>query len=345
MMSDRPRFELNTVQVVASMGAAVTGAILTSYLGNGGTIVGTAVGAGATTAGFAVYKHYLARTREKVAPVIVEHARHWSPGTGSQASRGGTPTAPGTADRTVTSPYRAANSGQGTAPGYGATAGRYASAAPADQAQRWHAGDQHPQDQGDAPTRDLGRSDLERADSQTAQYGPVRMGSPGHEGNGGPGTSRDSAAAGAGNGHDGGPGKHGQASGGGIGAVLRDRPRWFVMAVTAAAVFLVALLVITLIEFGTGKPIDASVWGRKASGTTLGNVTGGNQSTSKTVTPTVSPTPTQSATPGGVGQTAPQPTSSASTAPTPSSVPSVPSVTTGPSQGAPASVAPVAPGQ
>ncbi len=80
-MSNRPSIELNTVQVVASMGAAVTGAILTSYLGNGGTIVGTAVGAGASTAGFAVYKHYLARTKEgeKVAPVIVEHARHWSP--------------------------------------------------------------------------------------------------------------------------------------------------------------------------------------------------------------------------------------------------------------------------
>ena len=203
-MSNRPSIELNTVQVVASMGAAVTGAILTSYLGNGGTIVGTAVGAGVSTTGFAVYKHYLARTKEKVAPVIVEHARHWSPGTGTggQLPRpaAGTPTAPGTTDRTVTSPYRAANGGHGTAPGYGATAGRYASAAPADQTQPWPPGDQHPRGQGDAPTRDLGRSDLERADTQTGWYGTVRMGSPGHEGNGGPGTSRDFAAGGAGNG-------------------------------------------------------------------------------------------------------------------------------------------------
>ena len=338
-MSDRPSIELNTVQIVASMGAAVTGAILTSYLGNGGTIVGTAVGAGASTAGFAVYKHYLARTKDKVAPVIVDHARHWGPTTGSQASRGGPPAAPGPADRTVTSPYRAANGGHGTAPGYGATAGRFASAAPADRTQPWPPGDQRPQGQDDAPTRDLGRSNVERADAQTAQYGTVRMGSPGPEGNGGPGTSRD-FAAGAGNGHDGGPGQRGPASGGGIGALLRDRPRWFVMAVTSAAVFLVALLVVTLIEFGTGKPIDASVWGRKASGTTLGNVTGGGQSTSKTVTPTVSPT--QSATPGGVGQTAPQPSSSGSPAPSPSSVPSV---STNPSQNAPASVVPTAPGQ
>ena len=42
------------------------------------------------------------------------------------------------------------------------------------------------------------------------------------------------------------------------------------------------MLVITLIEFGTGKPIATSVWGHKATGTTLGNVTGGRSSTSKT---------------------------------------------------------------
>ena len=344
-MSNRPSIELNTVQVVASMGAAVTGAILTSYLGNGGTIVGTAVGAGVSTTGFAVYKHYLARTKEKVAPVIVEHARHWSPGTGtgSQPPRGGTPTAPGTTDRTVTSPYRAANGGRGAAPGYGATAGRYASAAPADRTQPWPPGTSALRGRASPPPA-LGRSDLERADAQNRWYGRVRMGGPGHEGNSSPGTSRDFAGGGAGNGarRGGGPGKHGQASGGGIGAILRDRPRWFVIAVSSAAVFLAALLVITLIEFGTGKPIDASVWGRKASGTTLGNVTGGGQSTSKTVTPTVSPTPTHSATPGGVEQTTPQPSSSGSPAASPSSVPSV---STNPPQNAPASVVPTAPGR
>src|ERR1700761_999967 len=92
MMSDRPKgdrpkqgIELNTVQLVSSMAAAVTGAVLTSYLGDGGTILGTAVGSGASTAGFAVYKHYLVRTKDKVAPVIVEHARQWTP-TGSVIS-------------------------------------------------------------------------------------------------------------------------------------------------------------------------------------------------------------------------------------------------------------------
>ena len=84
-MSDRPGIELSTVQLVSSMGAAVTGAVLTSYIGDGGTILGTAIGAGVSTAGFAVYKHYLVRTKEKVAPVIVEHARQWTP-TGTVAS-------------------------------------------------------------------------------------------------------------------------------------------------------------------------------------------------------------------------------------------------------------------
>ena len=107
-MSDRPRIELSTVQIVSSMGAAVTGAVLTSYLGDGGTILGTAVGAGVSTTGFAVYKHYLVRTKEKVAPVIVEHARQWSPTTQSsghaapagtqQAPRGSGQTWPGASD-------------------------------------------------------------------------------------------------------------------------------------------------------------------------------------------------------------------------------------------------------
>ena len=86
-MSDRARIDLNTVQIVASMGAAVTGAILTSYLGDGGTIMGTAVGSGVSTAGFAIYKHYLGRTKEKVAPVIAGHARQWSPTTQASSRR------------------------------------------------------------------------------------------------------------------------------------------------------------------------------------------------------------------------------------------------------------------
>jgi hypothetical protein len=135
MMGNRSGIELNTVQLVSSMGAAVTGAILTSYLGDGGTIVGTAVGAGASTAGFAVYKHYLVRTKEKVAPVIVERARQWSPVTGTQAPRGtspgaqGQPGAQGTAARTAANPDNAPNG----ATVRGANVSRYAGPTSAEQ--------------------------------------------------------------------------------------------------------------------------------------------------------------------------------------------------------------------
>ncbi|MGA2827838.1 MAG: hypothetical protein ABSF03_17195 [Streptosporangiaceae bacterium] len=404
-MSDRPRIELNTVQVVASMAAAVTGAVLTSYLGDGGTIVGTAVGSGASTAGFAVYKHYLARTKEKVTPVIVQRARQWGPvsTTQAQAPRGttqasrGSPAdgaSPGTgrtqdpATRTGASPYRGANGGNGP------TAGRYASGGAADETRSMNAADAPAWDPGDGQTRDFRRPgfgqpdyrrpdsargdfprpdsargdfrrpdpgrgdfgqrdtgwgdaghrdvehrDVEQAGTPTARpFGTVRMGSDGHEVNGGPGGTGDFAGDGPGNGrHGGGPGKHGAAGGGGARALLRDHPRWVVMVASSVAVFVVVMLAITLIEFGTGKPIDASVWGRKASGTTLGDVTGSHSN--GTVAPTVSPTPTQSATPG-VSQTAQQPNSSPAPTPTPSSVPSV-----SPSQGVPASVAPTAPAQ
>ncbi len=376
-MGNRSGIELNTVQIVSSMGAAVTGAMLTSYLGDGGTILGTAVGAGASTTGFAIYKHYLGRTKEKVAPVIVEHARQWSPGTGTQTSPGaqgqpggpgaqgqpgaqgaqgqlggpgaqGQPGGPGTPARTAANPNNAPN----RATVRGANVSRYAGPTSADQARPLYATDPGPRDPRDARTRGS-----EQAETQAMRsFGTVRMNSAGHDGGPGgtgrPGAPADFASDGPGNGRDGaGPGNHGRASGGRIARGLRDHPRWVVTVATSAAVFLVTLLVITLVEFGTGKPIDASVWGRSSSGTTLGNVTGSHSSNSNsnsgTVTPTVSPTPTQSATPGGVGQTAPQPTSSATTAPTPSSVPSV---STAPSQNAPASVAPTgqsqqAPGQ
>ena len=128
------------------MGAAVTGAILTSYLGVGGTVVGTAVGAGASTTGFAIYKHYLGRTKEKVAPVIVEHARQWSPVTGTQTSRGtspgaqGKPGGQGAAARTATNPSNAPNG----ATVRGANVSRYAGPISPDQARPLYAADPGP---------------------------------------------------------------------------------------------------------------------------------------------------------------------------------------------------------
>jgi hypothetical protein len=360
MMSDRPRagIELNSVQLVASMAAAVTGAILTSYLGDGGTILGTAVGSGASTAGFAVYKHYLVRTKEKVAPVIVEHARQWTP-TGSMAGdqnptraaaagRAGGPAAPDATrvDRSVGYPDGNGRNGNGqrvtpadwerarrTAPGW---------AEPTRAEPGWGP---------DATRQDIGRTrqdewnpnatrhDLpvtrqdaaptrqDAAPTRTARYGTVQMGDGGGNGSGGPGP---------------GPGQHGRS--GGLAGWLSSRPRWVLTVGSAAAVFIVVMVVITVIELGTGKPIDASVWGRHQTGTTLGGSHSMTATPSTTpTTPTTSTTPTQSPTSQGVQQnqsTAPS-TGASTGAPTPSSVPTVGPT---PTVKAPASAGASAPG-
>ena len=110
--------------------------------------------------------------------------------------------------------------------------------------------------------------------------------------------------------------------------------------------FLAAILVITLIEFGTGKPIGSSLWGQKATGTTLGNVTGGTAARpvqpTTPATPGTSATPSQSASPGVNSSV--QPTSGAtSPAPSPSAVPSVGA--TSPAQTTPATTGATPPGK
>ncbi len=348
-MSDRPRIELSTVQVVSSMGAAVTGAVLTSYLGDGGTILGTAVGAGVSTAGFAVYKHYLVRTKEKVAPVIVEHARQWSPTT--QASGHAAPGAAQPARRdndpthtdlgqthtdlgqTRADPGQARNDLGQAAPDIGQT--RRDLGQTRSNGQTWTSSGQAWTSNGQTwgPGASRTRADAGLAGAETAQFGTVRMGSDGH--NGSTGSGRNDGP----NGTNGG-GRH-SGSTGGAGRTWRGHPRWVLTAVTSVAVFLVAMLVITLIEFGTGKPIGASLWGQKATGTSLGNVTGGGTSGRSTVQPATSGTPSQSASPGVNNQV--QPTSGRTPAPSPSAVPSAGA--TSPAQTTPATTGATAPGK
>jgi hypothetical protein len=64
-MSGR-RIELSVTQVTSSVLAAVTGAIVASSLGVAGTVIGVAVVSFATTAGTAIYRHYLGRTQERL---------------------------------------------------------------------------------------------------------------------------------------------------------------------------------------------------------------------------------------------------------------------------------------
>ena len=347
-MSDRPKagIELNSVQVVASMAAAVTGAILTSYLGDGGTILGTAVGSGASTAGFAVYKHYLVRTKEKVAPVIVEHARQWTP-TGTLATdqnptradavgRAGGPAAPDATrvDRAVGYPNGNGRTGHGqpvtatdweqarrTAPGWAEPTRAETGWGPNATRQDLGPGRQDVgrtrQDQWspDATRYDLPvtRQDAAPArrdadPTRTARYGTVQLGDGGGNGaagSGGPGS-----------------GRHGRS--GGLAGWLSSRPRWVLTVGSAAAVFIVVMVVITVFELGTGKPIDASVWGRHQTGTTLGGGHSTSTSPSTTPTPTVTPSAPASGSvgaTGGVQQGTPNPATSPTVSP--SAVPSV----------------------
>jgi hypothetical protein len=64
-MSGR-RIDLSATQVVASMLAAVTGAVAASTLGIAGTVIGAAIMSVASTAVAAVYKHYIARSHERL---------------------------------------------------------------------------------------------------------------------------------------------------------------------------------------------------------------------------------------------------------------------------------------
>jgi hypothetical protein len=83
------------------------------------------------------------------------------------------------------------------------------------------------------------------------------------------------------------------------------------MALTVAAMFVVALVVITAVELGIGRSLDGS------AGTSLGQVTRPQSRVS--VTPTVAVTPSQSAT--SMGPT-PSPSPTFSTEPTSSAYPS-----------------------
>ncbi len=324
-MSDRPRFDLSTVQVIASAGAAVTGAVLTSYLGDGGTILGTAVGSAASTTGFAVYKHYLGRTKEKVAPLIVEHARVLPAAGNTQPGRVGRwPGGPDENAATITNRNLAAG---------GRPAGSQDRGFPRTQQLRTWGPPTRTAPLAESPPGQTG------AGRAPGEFGSVRVGdttyvNPGRDGfpngtgghgAGGNGTGGHGGGDGNGNGGHGRHAGNGQPPWQGLLGLLHDRPRWVMVAASSAAVFVVVMIAITVIELGTGKPVSASVWGHQGSGTTIGGAVTGNQgSTSKTTPqPTGTPTPSTGTT-TAPGQTQP------STSPSPSAVPSTSAPTTGP---------------
>lgn len=107
---------------------------------------------------------------------------------------------------------------------------------------------------------------------------------------------------------------------------------WGKLAAVSAAVLAMTLGGITVLEAVIGEPLSAVVGGNDKSGTTLGNVGGGDSRPSRprrtptptvTVTPTPTPTPTATPTDGPTATPTEEPTDEATTpTPTPTPTPS-----------------------
>ena len=61
-----PRFELNVVQLIAAALAAITSAVVASFFGVAGTVIGAGIGSLVATLGTAVYAHSLRRTQTRL---------------------------------------------------------------------------------------------------------------------------------------------------------------------------------------------------------------------------------------------------------------------------------------
>jgi hypothetical protein len=265
-MSGR-RLELSATQLTASVMAAVTAAVCASYLGVAGTIIGAGVVSFASTAGTAIYRHYLARTEEKLRAAAAQ-LPHGNIRAGSHRA-----TAPG-------------STAVAKVPEKAGVPGRHTS------------GNLDPGPVPGAPPRDDGR---------TGTWAEALAGAPPRVGEHPAPTELTGPAA-----ADGGSGQHA--------AVKPARPRWLAWVGLAAAVFLLTMAAITVVEVATGKPLSASVWHHHGSGTTIGDVV-----TGRTGSGTVTTHPTGRATapattgttpsPGQTGQASPTATP---TTPTPS---------------------------
>ena len=115
-MSGSGGLQLSPTQIIAALLATLTGAILASYLGVGGTLLGAAVGSIASTTGTEVYRHYLRRSQErlKAAGEVLRH-RQTDAGqhAGHAAGQPRDPARPGDAATETMAPSPAARSAGG----------------------------------------------------------------------------------------------------------------------------------------------------------------------------------------------------------------------------------------
>ena len=349
-MSGR-RIDLSATQVVASMLAAVTGAVAASTLGIAGTVIGAAVMSVASTAVAAVYKHYIARSRERLR-AAAEAARipplvGSGPGAAIRRLQRATQTAQQTEQTTAKVPDD-----------------RRVAAADADKTEvfpavgfsqhRWHDTDRangfahHPNSPPDDATEVISGAAAGSAAGVGGGSGAeASSGSAAGVGGGSAAEASSGSAAGVGGGSAGeaGGGSAGDAvPSGGLSAGLADgkagepdgddaavgtaapedagRSAWrrpLVLAGVALGIFLLAMGGITAFEAVAGKPLDSIVGGKHNSGTTVGTLFGGQSAhtASHRATPSPTPTPSASTSPSPSPTTSPTPTPTATPTPTP----------------------------
>lgn len=255
-MSDR-HIDITGLQVVASVLATVTGTVAASYLGVAGTIIGAAVMSVASTAGSAVYKHYLGRTAgrlkelKEAAPVVAHKAAERMAPSGTH---------------TIPHRHHHSHAGEGVPPPV--------SQPPAHSRVQRADG---------MPRRDQRADGMPRWDRRWPLSLLSLLGWP--------------------------PG----------------RRRWLLGGIAAIGLFAGVVGGITVFEAAAGKPLNAVVWHRGGSGTTVGGIVesrpshpGGRPSRTAKPPGTASPTPSS----GSASSPAPSPApSSGSPSPAPSGSP------------------------
>jgi hypothetical protein len=358
-MSGR-RIDLSATQVVASMLAAVTGAVAASTLGIAGTVIGAAVMSVASTAVAAVYKHYIARSRERLRAAA--EAARIPPLVGGGASSAlrrlqrATQTAQQTGQTSATVPDN-----------------RHVAGAEADKTEvfpavgagqhRWHDADRangvarHPLGPADDATEiisgaaagraaEAGGASTAEAGGGTAEAGDATADRAG-------GGSAAGESTGAGGGSAGGAAPSADRPAGPAGSTGEPdgddavtgtpapedagRSRWrrpLALAGVALGVFLLAMGGITAFEAVAGKPLDTIVGGKHNSGTTVGSLFGGQSAHTASHRATPSPTPTPGASVSPSPTSTPTPTPTATPTPTPTPTPTrSPGASTAPSTG------------
>ena len=294
-MSRPGGLQLSPTQVVASLLATLTGAILASYLGVGGTLAGAAVGSIASTTGTEVYRHYLRRSQERLK-AAGEVLRHRQDTTGQHARHAAAqPSGPGRAGHAatetlaasrITDRYNGRYNGRGPDTSPDATETQIIPAT----VSAWH-----PQ----LRTEPAGYTAAEHATGELNGGALPDEGSPDGDGSG--------------------PWWHD----------ISRRQR-LIYGGVAAGLFLVVMVVVTVIELSVGKPLDAAVWGKHSTGTSVGSLVGGSGSgqhhrpaVSHSPTPatpssgSIAPSSSPAATPSGIAPTPSTPASSSAPAATP----------------------------